>query len=274
MKISVGTIAYNTEFYIEASLKSLYDYVDEIYVIDGSARGPSTDKTASIARSVGKKVRVASGTFKRGHTQHDREWGEQEQRQAYISLMEKGKDNWCILHDADEVWDSENMERLVENAKTADPETMLLSYHWAHFFRDPWHLITGGIWDRPRSIGMFRLIPGVMQMSYNTVGIGSPPTNWTWAAIPTKVVLDDVLFYHYGHVLPFERYAFKVRCFVEQGLYKDYAPHEWERYRKEDLLPWWNKGIKFPYVKPFVGDHPKAIRHLLPKMEKFWKKQK
>ena len=36
MKVYIGMIAYNEEVFIEASLKSVYDYVDEIIVIDGS----------------------------------------------------------------------------------------------------------------------------------------------------------------------------------------------------------------------------------------------
>ncbi len=271
MRIFCGTIAYNAEFTIAASLKSLYDYVDGIYVIDGSASGASTDRTAEIARSVGEKVEVVSGTFKCGHTHNNREWGEQAQRQLYIDLMEKDANNWCILHDADEVWDEENIERLVGHARIARPNIMLLSYHWIHFFRDPWHIITGGNWKKPRAVGTFRLIPGVAQTSYNTVGLAG--RDWTWANQPTKVILDDVMFYHYGHVHPFERYAFKVKAFVEQGLYSGYEPHEWERYKREGLIPWWNKGVKLSNVLEYAGKHPKAIRHLIPEMEKFYEKQ-
>ena len=271
MKVFAGTIAYNAEFTIAASLRSLYDYVDRIYVIDGSAIGPSTDRTAQAARSVGGKVEVVSGTFKCGHTHDNREWGEQEQRQAYINLMEKDENNWCILHDADEVWDEQNIERLVSHARIARPNIMLLSYHWTHFFRDPWHTIIGGNWSRPRAVGTFRLVPGVAQTSYNTVGM--PKQDWTWALQPTKVILDDVMFYHYGHVHSFERYAFKVKAFVEQGLYGGYEPHEWERYRRESLIPWWNKGVNIPSVVEYNGEHPKAIQHLIPEMEKFYEEQ-
>lgn len=271
MKIFVGTIAYNAEFYIGASLRSIYDYVDQIFVIDGSASGPSTDRTAEIARGVGSKVEVVSGTFKGGHTYLGSEWGERKQRQMYIDLAEKGEDNWCILHDADEVWTPGNIEQLIGHAKNAEPETMLLSYNWIHFFRDPHHLITGGNWDKPRSVGMFRLVPGMGQTSFNTIGKGG--IDWTWAVRPLKEEFADVFFYHYGHVLPFERYEFKVRAFVEQGMYGGYAPDEWERYRRESLIPWWNKGVNIPQVEGFTGEHPKEMQTLIPEMEKFWEKQ-
>ena len=277
MKIYVGMIAYNAELYIEAALRSVYDYVDEIIVVDGSMVGCSTDKTAEIARSVGPKVQLVQGEFRfdnieeSGRTWHN-VWDETKQRQAYINLAEKDENNWLILHDADEVFDDENIQRLIEYAKSAPPETKLLSYQWRNFWRDPWHVIEGGDWSRPRWVGMFRLIPGVHQLNINMTGM-SGDDNWATSGRPTKVVLDDVFFYHYGHISTFERFEFKIKSFFGQGFWgKDYGPDDWERYRKERLVPFWNEGVDIPEVSPYTGKHPEEVQHLLPVMEKLWRK--
>jgi len=125
VKISVGIIAYNEEDFIEASIRSVYDHVDQIIVVDGSPWGPSADKTVSIANNIGSKVKVISGTWKnkeKNGTDH-----KMVQRQAYIDMMEHGEDNWCILHDADEIWDDENLLRLINYMHHADHRTMLFS---------------------------------------------------------------------------------------------------------------------------------------------------
>lgn len=275
MKIYVGMLAYNAELYIEAALRSVYDYVDEVIVVDGSPAGLSTDRTVEIARSVGPKIRLFQGEFSFTNTENGKTWrnvwNETRQRQTYIDLAEKDENNWLILHDADEVFDDENIQRLIEYAKRAPLETKLLSYRWMHFWRDPWHVITGEDWDKPRWVGMFRLDPRVRQLNINTIGIEGG-SNWTQEGYPVKVVLDDVFFYHYGHVSTFERYEFKVKCFFGQGFWKEnFEPHEWERYKREVLIPGWNKGINIPDVLPYAGEHPEEIRHLLPVMEKLWR---
>ena len=191
MKIFVGVIAYNEEIFIEASLRSLYEYVDKIIVVDGSYWGPSEDKTVEIARSIGPKVEVISGTWRWHGTDH-----KHIQRSQYLSMMPKGLDNWCILHDADEVWDKENIKRLVNYLQEADERTMLFSYQWIHLFNDPWHKIHGTQWSMPRSVGTFRLVEGIRQFNHHMVGVGD--VNFQKLHYPERVILEDVMFYHYG----------------------------------------------------------------------------
>ena len=272
MKVFVEMVAYNEEHIIEAAIRSVYDYVDKIIVVDGSKEGPSTDRTAEAAQDVGKKVRLVSGTF----IASDGSWGERKQRQRCIDMMPKGKDNWCMLHDADEVFDDPQIQRLIEHLENAKPENMLFSYGWIHFWRDLQHIVTGGDWSAPRPVGTFRLIPEAQQLSYNEVGTPKPNyKNWICASSPLKVILDDVFFYHYGHVLPFERAEFKVKHFVEQGLcdHFGYRPDEWERYRKEQFIPDWNKGFDVDGCKPYDGTHPIEVKPVFEKLNSFWKKK-
>ena len=238
MKIYVGMLAYNAELYIEAALKSMYDYVDKIIVVDGSPAGFSTDRTVEVVRSVGPKVQLTQGKFSFTNTEKSGRswynvWDETKQRQTYIDLAEKDENNWLILQDADEVFDDKNIQRLIEYAKTAAPEVKLLSYQWKNFWRDPWHVIEGGDWSRPRWVGMFRLIPGVQQLNINMTGM-SGDDNWATAGRPTKVILNDVFFYHYGHVSTFERYEFKIKCCLTR--FRSLKKPDPPRYRADHLL--------------------------------------
>jgi len=273
MKVFVGMPAYNEELIIGPAIKSTYDYVDKIFVVNGSKEGPSTDKTVEEAASVGSKVEIVSGTF----VADDNSWGEQKQRQKCIDLMEKGENNWCIFQDADEVFDDPQIQRLHEHMAKALSEIKLFAYGVTHFWRDPWHAVGGGDWNKPRRYQAFRLIPGAQMLSYNEIGYecGGVYENWDLSGDPPRHVLDDVFYYHYGHVLTFERMEFKVKHFVEQGLCVDwgYQSNEWEKFRRERFLPSWNKSLEeVQGCKPYTGKHPEEVHHILEKLANLWKR--
>jgi len=273
MKVFIGMPAYNEELIIGSAIKSVYDYVDRIFVVDGSKEGPSTDRTAEKARAVGPKVEVISDTF----VADDNSWGEQRQRQKCIDMMEKDKNNWCIFQDADEIFDDPQLQRLFEYMAQISSDIMLLAYNVVHFFRDPWHVVKGGDWDKPRRYQAFRLIPEVQMLSYNEVGIktGAPYINWDLSGDPPRHVVDDVFYYHYGHILTFERMEFKQKHFVEQGLcaHMGYHPDEWERFRKEKFIPSWNELLeKSQGVRSYGGDHPDEVKPILGKLANLWRK--
>lgn len=272
-------IAYNEEWIIEASLRSVYDYVDKIVIINGGPHGPSTDDTVKIAKSVGSKVEVIDGIFRNTKNYHFKKF----QRQAYIDLMEKSSDNWCILHDADELYGCEDMERLVEYLKNADSETMLFTPQLRQFYRDFQHI---RITQRPRAVGIFRLTEGIRQGLHNEIYFKKILLNK--APLPVHIVLKDVIYYHYGQTANFEKARAKRKDYFCQGKHQgriarimrkvegnrivpvttadgslqSYKPTEWERYYKEYYLPYWILGTDWDFVKPWKGFHPEMEKHI------------
>jgi len=235
MRVFVGVIAYNEELFIEASLKSIYGYAEKIIVIDGSPKGPSTDQTRNIALSVGPKVIVVSGAFPNKRTQ----------RQAYLNMMPKSTErNWCILHDADEVWRGDNIEKLINYMEAAEEKTMAFGYRPVNFYKDCWHVIKGGAWNQPRRVSTFRLLPGVKQINHDRVGLGSKG-DWEFKNPPIRITLDDVRFHHYGYASPFKKILEKVQYYFERdGRIRTgtkYGPADWEKYRDEVFIPRWEK---------------------------------
>jgi len=276
MKLFIGMLAYNSGPIIEAAIKSTYDYAEKIIVVDGGPCGPSTDNTVRIARACGKKVEVWSGTFRT----KDGAWTERDQRQTYIDNSMRGDGNWLLLQDSDEVYDDDNMQKMIRNIEKASPETMGFSTYWIHFFHDLKHIIVGGDFSQPRWDGVYRLTNDVYQLSLNQVGTFRPEMSWSCASPPIHCVMYDVFFYHYGHALSKERREYKVKTFVEQGMFneKGYGPGDWERFKAEkwdgrfetELQDsekresfnehWVSFAHDFkPVVHPYSGGHPKEI---------------
>jgi len=271
MKIYAGMIAYNEEWIIEYSLKSIYEYVDEIIVIDGSPYGPSTDKTVQIAKSVGPKVKVFSGTFK----DPDGLDPEKIQRQALLDRMEKGKDNWYIIQDADEVYMDEDIKRLINYLQHSNEKTTMFTYPHIQFIRDCWHYRFGKnkqkydkkkYCSKPTTHRALRLLPEIRYFHYHTVGASRD-------AIKFRTVLHDVSFFHYGWALSKEKYLYKIHwrfLFIHKR-----NPDEWEKYCKEIAIPHWEcwqrldpNSYEFD-IKTYDGPQPKYIQPLI---ETIWKK--
>lgn len=271
----MGVIAYNEEVFIEACLRSVYDYVDEIIVIDGSYWGPSTDRTAGIAQSIGSKVKLIKGTFNKvGIT----DAAEMMQRQMYIDNMDKGEDNWCITQDADEVWDDGNIGRLIDYIRNADSQIIHFNYLWLHFLMDCWHYLSGGRWDKPRPMGAFRLLPGTKQLNYGAfLRIGNSNVTVDKLKPPKGITLKDVTVFHYSRARNREKFIFKehynfMRDIGKKRSKSGYRIDQWEEFYENVVLPAWEKRKNFQVlnIKEYTGRQPKYIQPLI---GTFWKKQ-
>ena len=250
-RLFIGMPAFNAGPIIEAAIKSTYRYAEKIFVVDGSRFGPSTDDTAKIALGCGKKVVLSQGTFKiyPGSPDSDRmpvgAWDEAAQRAVYKGQVEPGEDCWTLLQDADEVWDDENMEKLMAYISGALPTTWAFLMRAVHFWNGPWFTRKGGGFDKFRRFGVYRnteIVPG-----------------------QEEVELPDVFFWHYGHALHPERKLFKAIEYLERGDYKDvrFEPHEWQRFLRE----YWNVFLsKKEGVEPFTGRHPVEVEKILDKI--------
>ena len=270
MKVYVGMIAYNEELLIEAAIRSIYDYVEKVVVIDGSPFGPSTDGTAEIAISIGPKVELISGTYRNSGRDHKvKQWN------AMLRQLPRDFDYWCVSMGADEAFTTDNFKRLLANLKNASQETKLFGYYNINFFRDCWHF-RGGPPTRNR---VFRLIHGVNYFTHNNIGIRAPNgkdklEKWTYASAPTFMLMEDVCTHHYGHAQGFGKTAQRAKFYFERGDVKGgWGINDWEKYKEEVFMPRWNKWItEGPmcerFVKRYNGDHPESI---YPVIENFWK---
>ncbi len=101
-KITVLVPAFNVEKTIKRCLKSAA-WADEILVVDGSATGSSTDKTAAIARSMGAQVIK----HKYAYSAAQKNWA-----------IPRAKHDWVFLLDSDEVITAELREEIIKLLKS------------------------------------------------------------------------------------------------------------------------------------------------------------
>lgn len=251
MKVSVGMIAYNASPVIGAAIRSTYPYVDNIIVVDGSAHGPSTDDTVEVAKAVGSRVSVVSGVF----VKPDGSWDERSQRQTYLDLMSRGERCWGLAQDADEVYDKENILKLIESLENVKLDIDIISHGFIHFWRNLNQIVTGGQWSVARMESCaFRLTENIKVINNNTMSGFQHRWPECW------LHCDDIFVYHYGHALSYERCFFRVKEYFLAGYVGDHSKYSLEEHMKE-----WNRiyNLPLPGVVPYTGSQPEAILPLI-----------
>ena len=133
MKISVLMSVFNAMEYLPYSLKSIYDFADEIIISDGlieqfnkdknilSDNGKSCDGTVEFVKEFpdpGKKIKFESGGW---------EW-EKEKRQATVDMA---SGDWMMTVDSDEVYKPEHLANIRKGIK-ARPKVLSI---WAKHLR-------------------------------------------------------------------------------------------------------------------------------------------
>ena len=98
IKISACIITKNVEDCIRNCVKSIYNFVDEIIIVDSN----STDKTLEILRELGTKIKIFN--YKQNSPHHLKE--------ARNFCLKKAKYNWILVLDADEILDKDFLHEL------------------------------------------------------------------------------------------------------------------------------------------------------------------
>lgn len=259
MKLYAGMAVYNMAPIAEVAVRSIYDIVERIFVIDGSVYGPSTDDTASRLAKVGSKVVVESGTFAGIHGQ----WDEVAQRQRYLDLMPRNDDDWCLVVDGDDVWSQENKRMLLDYLVNVPDGHKRLGWKNWHFWRRTDQIITGGCWDAHRMLGAVRLTETMRAMKPGCEVAEAD------GKILNAFIVPNLRVHHYGQALPFDRQRFRVQEYLIMG---DARDKDGNLYRVEcknlaEALKHWERLYKRPAgsdVVPYEGPpHPPEVLPLI-----------
>lgn len=257
MRISVGMIALNEVKWIRYALNSVYDFADEVIVVDGG----SDDGTPDLVEDYfSEKARVISHPVRPlttgGNILND-------QRNIYLKEATGDIIMYCDTDEAFKLEDLMYAKRTMKDEKIG--YVMVKSYHFWHDF---WHIATGGGWDT--SYLMLRFIrnePGLHMHPYKPQ-LGDHTLllkdDTRFAKHRQGILLpDDYRCYHYGHAKGREDKERKIKFFLSYD-YPEVPQEEYEEKVKNDS--WfdsrWFEGINCDpeHVKPFTGSHPEAMK--------------
>jgi len=111
MKLSVCLAVYNEEKFIHYPLDSVYDFADEIIIVDGG----SSDNTINLIKSYGKKINI---------------FYEKNPKMFHINkqkAIEKAKGDWILQLDADEEV-SEELKKEIKNILISSHSNNTVAY--------------------------------------------------------------------------------------------------------------------------------------------------
>jgi len=237
MKILMGMIAYNEELLIEASLKSIYNFIDKGVVIDGSPYGPSNDKTSSIIKKFAPKIEYHSGIF----------LNKEKQRNEYLKYLKPyiDDDTWEFTVDADEVWKDKDLKIIKNTMEMLPPHITAIHFNHLHFWRDFNHVITGGIWSRNILYRINRLKPNYYYRVHNSLADGKGIS-----LDGRSVFLNNVFCYHGGHAQTWDKEFYRYYYMARRGDYGKKTEQEAIEYGKKQANGWLKGGqkgvVKFP----------------------------
>lgn len=278
MRVNAAMIVLNGDHVLEQSLRSIYDFVDEIVVAEGPVKywqtmgvERSTDSTLEILANFhdpDKKLRYASGKYSE----------KDEQFQRALDLMRTQPD-YLLQVDADEVWTSSSLDGLNNLLKERKPVSV--GVH-SHTFVGGLDRVIGGFEEKTDNfLRVFKWENNCKFVTHRPPTIRYSDGNQTRGR--GHVDSDEARNYygvsmcHYSYVWPsqvkskIEYYKSKVSM---QNCIPDFYDSYWLPWVKaESIEKKWEIESKImgmhefkpevrgpAFTKPYVGFHPKSIQ--------------
>jgi len=194
---------HNEQEFAPIVLKSIYDEVDQIIVIEGAVAnranstpdGHSIDSTWDIIKDFqanhDPKKKILSIKIRKP-------WKNlEEMKQTFIDLTNEG--DWLIINDADEIYKPEDIRR-VRSAIELHPHACEFIPTFLHFYRDFKHVYAPAAEWQPQHQRIFKRING---MKYNSHPIVTLPDNtcsyFSMHLQHRRYLLNNFFIYHYGY---------------------------------------------------------------------------
>jgi len=264
-------IVLNEEEFIQASLESIYEYVDRIVIVEGGTRfalsaglcnadGSSIDGTVERIRAFPDPQ--GKITWERGL------WADKaEERNAYIRHLKDGDWMWTV--DGDEVFTREGIGEIFYNMHFHDAV-----YYWRYTFWNNLNTIATGIWDRfvPYSMMRFKAGTHFIDHTWPTGPDGEP----LYHGQKDGLTIRKPLCHHYAYVGRDEKIRRKISYYEKQcngRVRKNYFEDVYLAWRKDPV------GITTRYgTHPFgggewsrfLGNHPAPIARRIASGEYDW----
>ncbi len=249
---------HNEEEFIGATLRSIYDQVDQIICVEGAVKnrpnstedGHSTDHTVEIIED-----------FKENHDPGNKLLFIQikkpfenleELKQTFLDLVMPG--DWIIINDADEFYRPEDIRRL-RVAIDLNPHAMEFVPLFLHFYRDFQHVAVPGPEWQPQHQRVFRNVAGMKYVAHPVATLPNGECSYFSPLLQNRrVMLDDFFVFHYGYARKdMDRVMTEKKAYYEGEL----AKHGAANVKFDQKVTDWFAGTE-PLLE-YLGPHPTAI---------------
>lgn len=208
-KITACYIVFNEAEYIKYSVKSIYDFVDNIIIVEGSSEavrqyahedGSSTDGTVLIIESMedpDNKIKLIQGKWK----------DKTEQRNVYCQLLDDT--DYAFIIDGDEVWDKFNLNK-IEQMIFSRPDIPALQFNFKDFWKDFRH-ISKGVWGQftGRKSLINLTLTGNIKYDLHTLPVMENGGNIN------SVYINDIYFFHYSYLRNDKKMKQKIQYYLD-----------------------------------------------------------
>ncbi len=194
---------HNEEEFAPIVLKSIYDQVDQIIVIEGAVE--NRPKSTPDGHSIDRTWEIIQD-FQNNHDPQKKvlslkirkPWKNLEElKQTFIELTNEG--DWLIINDADEIYRPEDIVR-VRKAIELHPHACEFIPTFIHFYRDFQHVYAPAPEWQPQHQRIFKRING---MKYNSHPIVTLPDGhcsyFSMHLQHRRYLLNNFFIYHYGY---------------------------------------------------------------------------
>ena len=285
-KVTACMIALNESEFIEQNLLNHlpFEWIDQFIIVEGAVEqymhaatpdGHSRDNTLEIIKRIqqehpqGKKIELVTGRWKdKAH-----------QRNAYLDRV---KNEYILLIDADEFYKEEEISRAVEVMQTQNLNCVI--YPHRHFWHDFWHYGWSVLWCKTQ-LRLSRFKKGWRYNAHYTISDENGRSiQWDDKHRDKRMftsncinlaykkedlcggILDfEVWIYHYGHARDPNYVADKAAFYLKRDK-KDKAPMaEIKRKLVDGKQGWfdpkWRQGVNCDpaTVLKYAGTHPPGI---------------
>lgn len=251
---------HNEEEFAPLVLKSIYNEVDKIIVIEGAVKnrnnctedGHSIDKTVDIIED-----------FKKNHDPDNkvifvkikRHWKNlEEMKQTFIDLSFPG--DWLIINDADEFYLPEDIRR-VRRLIELKPHATEIVPNFLHFYGDFNHVAVPGPEWQPQHQRVFKVTRG---MKYNAHPVVTDTGGFCTYFSPhyqhRRYMMDNFYIWHYGYA---RSNMNKVMAEKQEYYSKELAAHNNANKKFDQKIIDW-----FANTEPVLyydGKHPEIVKN-------------
>lgn len=253
-KIGVVTIALNEQEFIGASLRSVIKHknITKVAVVEGAVKlfaHASNEQGLSLDDTSGEVLKVM-GEQNGNKIAFDRfGWAVDKSQLRNKALSMLGDVDYVLVVDADEVWKSEDIDKLID-AMQGNPS--IIKFRFNHFWKVPTLVARGSNWES-MLFRCFRFGEGIHWKDHEKEVVDKKEI--PVSQLGETVIIDEPLVYHYGYMKKAENVQNKIEYYRKRDTNLDV----------KDTFTNWKQGDNTSTTHgggeavEFLGEHPSEI---------------